>query len=92
MEVNIFKNEKNLLEVGMKGLDKAVVQAIVEKLNDDKSVDFVAYKTTHPLVGYPVLVLKTKRKDAMPLLVETVDSVEKEVDEFVKKFKSAVKE
>jgi len=92
MEVTIFKNEKTSVEVGVKGIDKAVMQALVEKLTEDSSVEFAAFKTTHPIVGYPVIFLKTKRKDAMGLLIGVIENMEAEVDEFTKKFKSAVKE
>ena len=92
MEVTIFKNEKNSVEVGVKGIDKAVMQALVEKLTEDSGVEFAAFKTTHPIVGFPVIFLKTKRKDALDLLVGTIENMETEIEEFTKKFKSAVKE
>ena len=91
MEVNILVQEKNVLEIELKGGDRSLVQILAEKLNQDKDVEFAAFKVAHPLVASPRLIVRTKKGDATKLLLKELEVVKKEVVDFRKQFTEIVK-
>ena len=91
MEVKILVNEKNVVEVDLGDMDQSLAQLLVEKLNEDKDVDFASYKVEHPLTGTPKIFLRTKKGDASKLLLEKLDEVKNEVLDFKKQFSDLVK-
>ena len=86
MEVKILVNEKDNLELELVGADQSLAQLIAERLNQEKGVEFAAYKMEHPLVGSPKVTVKTKKGDASKLVLEKVGEIKKEVAEFKKGF------
>jgi DNA-directed RNA polymerase subunit L len=86
MEVRIMTDEKDTLELEFAGADQSLIQLMADKLNQEKSVDFAAYKVEHPLVGSPKLIVKTKKGDARKLVLEKLKEIKGEVEEFRKKF------
>jgi DNA-directed RNA polymerase subunit L len=91
MDVKIIKKEKNVVELEFDGADQSLAQVLAEKLNQDKDVEFAAYKVDHPLVGLPRLIVKTKKGDAEKLLLSKLDEIKKEVADFRKQFVDIVK-
>lgn len=87
MEIKMLKNEKNVVEFEMVGADIALPQLMVAKLNAEKDVEFAAFKKEHPLVGNPIVVVKTKKKDALTTVLAIVETIKEEVEEFKKQFK-----
>jgi DNA-directed RNA polymerase subunit L len=87
MEIKMLKNEKNVAEFEMVGADIALPQLLVAKLNGEKDVEFAAFKKEHPLVGHPIVIVKTKKKDALGLVMDKVEEIKEEVEEFKKQFK-----
>ncbi len=84
MEINILKEEKNLLEIEIVGVDIALLEQIVGDLQSNADVEFVAYKRVHPLASNPVLILKTKKKSPKVLLSKALDEMLKTWDGLLK--------
>ncbi len=91
MEVRILVKEKNTLELELVGADQSLAQLISERLNQDKEVEFAAYKVEHPLISPPKLIVKTKKGEADKLVLQKLKDIKKEVGEFRKGFLDIVK-
>lgn len=89
MEVKILNYEKTMLEFEMTGADTTIPELIANKLSDNSSVEFVSYKVSHPVIGHPRIIVKTKSKDALELTLEAIDEIKAEVSEFRKAFKKS---
>ena len=87
MDIEIIKNEKKELEVKFSGVDTSIVRLLVEKLNDEKDVEFAATKVEHPISGNQLLVIKTKKKEPLELVTKNLEILQKEVNEFSDNFK-----
>ncbi|MBD3210829.1 hypothetical protein GF318_05590 [Candidatus Micrarchaeota archaeon] len=86
MEVKVLAKEKNVLELELEGGDRSLAQVIAERLNQEKDVDFAAYKVDHPLVSDPRLYVRTKKGDPVKLVLDTLKEIKKEVADFRKQF------
>jgi DNA-directed RNA polymerase subunit L len=91
MDVKILTNEKNVLEMELKGADQSLAQLLAEKLSDDKDVEFASFKVEHPLVGEPKIFVRTKKGEPGKLVLEKLDEIKKEVTEFKAQFRDIVK-
>ncbi len=91
MEVKILTNEKNVLEMELRGADSALAQLLAEKLGEDKDVEFASSKVEHPLVGEPKLYIRTKKGEPAKLVLEKLEEVTQEVTDFRAQFKDIVK-
>lgn len=86
MTIKIINQESNSVEVDFGELDHSIPHLLVERLTNGKDVEFVAYKVDHPVISTPCFILKTKKGDALKLLVDTLEEIQKEVAEFKKQF------
>lgn len=86
MEVKILVNEKNTLEIELVGGDSSLAQLLAEKLNQEKDVEFAAYKMEHPIISSPKLIVRTKKSDPSKLVLEKLNDIKKEVAEFKESF------
>ena len=91
VEVKVISNEKKSLELEVSGCEQAVLTYIVEKLNKNSDVEFAAYKVDHPIIGSPKMIVKTKKENALDLVLEELENLGKELATFRKEFKNAVK-
>jgi len=91
MEVKILTNEKNVLEMELKGADPSLAQLLAEKLSDEKDVEFASSKVEHPLLGEPKLYIRTKKGEPGKLVLEKLEEIKKEVSDFRAQFKDIVK-
>jgi DNA-directed RNA polymerase subunit L len=91
MDVKLLINEKNVVELDLGDIDQSLAQLLVEKLNEDKDVEFASYKTEHPITATPKIYLRTKKGEAAKLLLEKLDEIKGEVAEFKKQFLDVVK-
>lgn len=87
MEINVLKNEKEYVEIELKGEEAGIANALVEILLEDPSVEFAAYTLSHPQVGSPVLVVRVK--DGSPL--SAVKAAVKKLKKLSSDFKDALK-
>jgi DNA-directed RNA polymerase subunit L len=83
MEIEILKDEKNILEVKIEEL--TIVELLKVYLNKDSGVEFVAWKREHPTES-PILRIETKGKTAKKAIKDAISVVEKELDSFEKDF------
>jgi DNA-directed RNA polymerase subunit L len=88
MEVSVLKKEKNHVEVEMGSLTLA--ELIRDMLWQDKATTLAAWKREHPSKK-PLLILKTEGKDAMKVLMDTIDKIQKINEEMISEFKKAFK-
>jgi len=86
MEVKILKNEASELSFELVGADQALANLIVDKLNQDKSIEFAASKLAHPLLANPVVYVRTKQGKALDAVVGCIKELKDEVDSFKGKF------
>jgi len=91
MQVNIIDSNKNMLEFEIIKADHTIPRLITDRLNEDKNVEFAAYKIEHPLVSSPKVIVKTKKGDPLDLVLEKIEEIKQEVVDFRKQFKDAVK-
>jgi DNA-directed RNA polymerase subunit L len=91
MKLNVKTQEPNFIEIEFIDEDISLVHALRELLVNEKDVEFVAAKSDHPQVGSPVLVLRTKKEDALETLRDALKTLKKEVAGFKSELKSAKK-
>lgn len=91
MEIEIIKNEKDYIEVAIRGEDVGFVNAIKELLLEDKGTEFAAYRLDHPVLACPVLMLRTKEGNALSALKFAVKKLKKQAVEFKEALKDAKK-
>jgi DNA-directed RNA polymerase subunit L len=91
MDVKLLINEKNVVELDLGDIDQSLAQLLVEKLNEDKDVEFASYKLEHPTTTTPKLYVKTKKGDPAKLILEKIDEIKNEVADFKKQFADVVK-
>jgi DNA-directed RNA polymerase subunit L len=84
MKITILKEEKNLLEIELEGIDISLLEQLVDEMQSNADVEFVAYKRVHPLVSNPVLILKTKKKSPREHLSKVLDEMLKTWDDLLK--------
>lgn len=81
MEVKILKEEKDYLEIE---LDNLTIAELVRVYLNENGADYAVWKREHPSEN-PILVIKTK--DPKKVLKKTIETIEKEIDNFLKEFK-----
>jgi len=91
MDVKILTNEKNVLEMELRGADQSLAQLLAEKISEDKDVEFASFKVEHPIVGEPKIYVRTKKGEPGKLVLEKLDEIKKEVTEFKAQFRDIVK-
>lgn len=91
MEVKILSNEKKTLEFEVSMCEPSILNYLVERLNKKSDVEFAAYKLDHPILSSPKMVVKTKKENALDLVLEELESLGAELSAFRKEFKNAVK-
>jgi DNA-directed RNA polymerase subunit L len=84
MEINILKNAKDELEVELDSLTIAEILRVY--LNKDSDVTFAAWKREHP-TKKPILLVKTKGKNAKKAVDEAVSAITKDLDSIENDFK-----
>jgi len=91
MDVKILTNDKNVLELELTGMDQSLAQLLTEKLNEEKDVEFAAYKMEHPMTSSPKLMIRMKKGEPGKLVLEKLEEIKKEVVDFRKQFLDLVK-
>jgi DNA-directed RNA polymerase subunit L len=84
MEINILKNEKDMIEVELESLTIAEILRVY--LNRDSDVIFAAWKREHP-TKKPILLVKTKGKTAKKAVDEAVSAITKDLEVLESEFK-----
>ncbi len=82
--------EKNYLEVEIKGEDHTIGNLLRTLLLEDPSVRYAGYRVDHPLVGNLVVAVRTNgSKTPIQAIVEALEKAESRVKEFKEAFMKA---
>ncbi len=82
-EINVLKNDKGMLEIELVNAEEGLGGLLVKYLNQEKGVEFAAYKKEHPFDTNIKIVIKAK-KDSKKVLLSTIEKAKKEVSELDK--------
>ncbi|MFH0714962.1 MAG: DNA-directed RNA polymerase subunit L [Candidatus Diapherotrites archaeon] len=91
MELEVLKEEKNLLEFKIKGERHTFPALLKSKLLENPDVSFAAYTQRHPMDLDSQFVVRTKSKDAKKALVQAAEELDEDLQELGKAFKKAGK-
>ncbi len=91
MEINVLNSDKKMVEFEISGVDYTLPQLLTEALNNDKDVEFAAYKLDHIVNARPRILVKTKKGDPVDVVVEKLEELKGQVADFRKHFKEAMK-
>ena len=91
MEIEIIKNEKDYLELTLKGEEYGIANMLKELLLDYEKVEFAAYRMDHPVIASPVLVIRTKEGTPIAALKSAVKKLKKQATDFRDALKEAKK-
>ena len=81
MELQLVNKEKDLIEVKVLGETHTICNLLRDELWNVSDISFASYNLRHPLVGSPVIVVKTKKGDPKKALFEAIDSIKKKSKE-----------
>ena len=84
MEINVIKSSKDEVELEIENLTIAEILRVY--LNKDSSVIFAAWKREH-ITKKPILLVKTKGKNAKKAIDDAVAEIEKNLDKVDADFK-----
>jgi len=91
MELEVIKNDKDYLEIAVRGEDVGFVNAIKEILLEEKGVEFAACRLDHPVISAPVLMVRTESGNPLSALKFAVKKLRKQAEDFKSALKDAKK-
>jgi len=75
MEVQILKDEKDLLEIEIKGEGHTLCNVLRNELWNFEDTSFASYNIKHPMISNPILALKVKKGKPKKVLLDAVESL-----------------
>jgi DNA-directed RNA polymerase subunit L len=91
VDVKVRKRDKQELQIEVTGEGHSFCIALQNFLLKDDSLDFAGYTIHHPLIGNPVIYLRTKgRRRPENALIDAAKSLNKTLDELRKTFLKSV--
>jgi len=91
MEIEVIKNEKDYLEIAIKGEEYSLVNMLKELLLEDSKVEFAAFRMDHPQIANPVLMVRTSESTPLAVLKYAIKKMKKQAEEFKEALKDARK-
>lgn len=91
MEIEVLKQEKNLLEFIIKGERHSLPNLLKTKLLKNKETEFVSYKLDHPSDPDSIFVLRTKTLAPKKVLLDALKEIDADFDDFLKEVKKSFK-
>lgn len=88
--MKVISKAKNMLEVEIDE-DEGFLNVLQAKLLEDSNVELAYYTIPHPLTDKPRVFIRTKKASPNSALKKAVRKFSKEIDDFEKQFKKAVK-
>ena len=92
MKIKALKWDKHELRLELGGEGHSFCNALQYFLLRDDAIEFAGYNIQHPLIGNPVVYLRTKRRRPENALLDATHSLEKTLDEATKAFQKALEE
>lgn len=81
MEIQIIKEDKNLIEIEVKGETHTLTNLVRSELWNVDDVAIASYNLKHPVVSNPILILKTKSGKPKKALSEAVSNLKAKTKE-----------
>ncbi|HLC85814.1 MAG TPA: DNA-directed RNA polymerase subunit L [Candidatus Nanoarchaeia archaeon] len=82
MEVNILKEEKNIIEIELKGENHTLANLLRSELWNVEGTDMASYNIKHPIASSPILILQTSKGKPKKTLQDAVNSIKAKTKEF----------
>lgn len=82
MELKTVSEDKNVIEIKMRGENHTFCNLIRKELTENEDVEAAAYKIDHPLVSSPVLLVQTSKGTPKKALQLAIDSLRKKTKEY----------
>jgi len=82
MEIKVLEESKNKMVVEIKGEDNTFCNALKNELWNDEDVKISGYRTEHPLVGSPKIIVETTKKEPRKALIEAAKRLQKNFEKF----------
>ena len=92
MKLKTLKRDKRELRLEVGGESHSFCNALQHFLLKDDTVEFAGYNIQHPLVGNPVIYLRTKRRRPENVLIDAARSLDRTLDGLRKTFQKALVE
>ncbi len=90
MEPRLIEQDRTELRIEFQEEDHGFCNLLRKTLLEEPSVEFAGYNLEHPLLGSPIVTLKTKRRQANVVLREGLEKMLARTEKFRKTFKQAV--
>jgi DNA-directed RNA polymerase subunit L len=81
MEMKVLSKEKNSIEIELIGINKTLLQPLIQVLLRDDKVEFANFTRKHPLVDHPKLHIKMKSGEPVDAFLRAARSLAKESNE-----------
>ncbi len=91
MEINIIKEDKNMLLIELKGDTIGFANLIREELWNDKNVEEAASIKEHPYMAEPKIFVKTKEGKPQKALQESIKRLQSNLKELKKELEGSLK-
>jgi len=86
IEINIIENTKNRLFFDLRGVDHTFCNMFKEELWNDSDVKVSSYRTGHPLVSVPQIIVETSKKSALDAVLSAIKRIESTNKKFLAAF------
>ena len=81
MEVNVLKEDKELIELEITGEDHTLCNIIRDELWNEEDTSFASYNLKHALISEPILTIKTKKGKPRKAVLDAVESLKNKTKE-----------
>lgn len=89
MKINFLAKEAHYVEIEIVGEEHSLPNALRELILQEDDVEFAAYKMPHPQIANPILIVRTKSKNALAVVKAAAKELAKEAKELREEFESS---
>lgn len=90
MKITVLERAKNKLRIEIEGEGHTFCNLLQHILLEDKTVEMAGYNIPHPLVGKPILHVKTREgRSPEEVLLKALERIGELSSEFLKEFEKA---
>ncbi|MDP6845877.1 MAG: RpoL/Rpb11 RNA polymerase subunit family protein [Candidatus Nanoarchaeia archaeon] len=82
--MEILSKQKTLLKISFKPIDQGILNAVNDKIWEEKDVESSGFQVTHPEVGEAIFTVRTKSKDAKSVWNTAITNLTKEFADLAK--------
>lgn len=85
LKINIVKYDRNYLEAIIQGETHTLFAPLIEYLLNNPDVEYAMYDVDHPLLQNVRFRIKTKNKEPIEVIKETIQLILRDIQEFEEK-------